>query len=391
MISVFTLSQAITENASRAIDNVPAYEFATDNLDECSAEFQFMLANEASNMREFIASTDEILAEAVFSNPASVDSLNENVFETLKNGVINFFNKIIAMVKGLIEKLKAFFYKMTGKTDKWLKIMEPKIAEAKRKTGYGDVSMEMYSWNDQYITATSGDSLAGGLDKMVAQWRADVNGGKSNAEMMKLLKEIQSAQTKIVNKSGGEDADSSDTKDSIDAYQKEAEYVNGETEKFKQNAADTIGKAWGVKATSMDVLTGELRKKATGGAEKTEKKFGNETDKMVAAIKNSTKTIEAIKKAYETHLKHLTDFKSELEKQGDGLGKLTKSGEKAPDGIIRGATDLVKAHYNKAMEITRTYEAAMNSVRNLNTSLIQEMCTEYMSALGKFASFKGTK
>ena len=112
---------------------------------------------------------------------------------------------------------------------------------------------------------------------------------------------------------------------------------------------------------------------------------------MIEALKNSSKTIEKVKKAYEDHLKHLTDFKANLEKQGDELGNLGKKGDTIPAEITRAATDHVKAMYNYAMEVTRTYETAMNSVRNLNTSLIQEMCTEYMAALGKFASFKGTK
>jgi len=397
MISVFTLSQAISESAARAVDNVPAYEFATDNLSECSAEFSYALVNEASNLREIMASTDEILAEAAFNNPSSVDELNENVFTTLKDGVVKFFNKIIAMVKGLIEKLKAFFYKMTGKTDKWLKIMEPKINAAKNNKGYSDVSMEMYNWNAAFITGTSGDCMAGGLDKLVADWRAEAEvAGKSN--IGNYMEEMRNS-TKSVKSAAGLDADGKQVEkgdkgkgwagtSKIDAETKKKVEA---LEKFKSTASDKIGAAWKIKATSMDVLTSELRKKATGGAEKTEKKFGGEVGAMVDAIKNSAKAIEKVKKSYEDHLKHLTDFKAALEKQGDELGNLGKKSDTIPAEAIRAGSDYVKAVYNHAMEITRTYENAMNAVKNLNVSLIQEMCTEYMSALGKFANFKGTK
>jgi len=390
MISVFTLSQAITESTTRVVDNVPAYEFATDDLNECTAEFNYALVNEASNIREIMASTDEILAEAAFENPGSVDELNENVFTTLKDGVVKFFNKIIAMVKGLIEKLKAFFYKMTGKTDKWLKIMEPRIKDAKRNKGYGDVSMEMYDWKPDFITGTGGDSLAGGLDKLVAKWRASADiGGDSGA--LKNYKAAVTAHTTVVKNMAGEDADSDDSKKVGKAYDDETKEWVSKLEKFKSNAADEIGGAWGVKASSMDVLVSELRKKATGGTEKTDKKFGSDVDKMVEAVKGSAKAIEKVKKAYEDHLKHLTDFKAKLEKQGDELGSLGKKGDTVPADIVRAATDFVKAMYNYSMEITRTYESAMNTAKNLNTSLIQEMCTEYMTALTKFANFKGTK
>lgn len=389
MISVFTLSQAVNESAARVVDNVPAYEFATDNMDECAAEFQFALVNEASNLREFIAGTDEVLAEAVFSNPDSIDSLNENVFQTLKDGVIKFFNKIIAMVKGLIEKLKAFLYKLTGKTDKWLQIMEPKIKAAKNNKGYGDVSAEMYNWNVAFITGTSGDSMAGGLESLVADWRArcDVV-GKSGIGNFRSA--VQDATTDVKGQDKV-DADSGAASKKTESFDKEVKKWTDDLDKFKSKAPDFIGTAWKIKATSNDVLLSELRKKATGGAEKTEKKFGGEVDKMIEALKNSSKTIEKVKSEYEKHLKHLTDFKANLEKQGDELGSLGKKGESIPTEIVRAATDAVKAQYNFAMEVTRTYETAMNSVRNLNTSLIQEMCTEYMAALGKFASFKGTK
>ncbi|MCM1532733.1 MAG: hypothetical protein NC114_10755 [Ruminococcus flavefaciens] len=368
---------------------MPAYEFATDNLSECSAEFQFMLANEASNLREIMAGTDEILAEAAFTNPGSVDALNENVFTTLKDGVVKFFNKIIAMVKGLIEKIKAFIYKMTGKTDKWLKIMEPKINAAKNNKGYGDVSAEMYNWNAAFITGTSGDCMAGGLDKLVADWRAECDVvGKSSAKNF-----VSNARqdTKDAKAAAGMDADGKPAGKATGTFDKATKTWVDSLEKFKSSAPDKIGAAWKIKATSMDVLTSELRKKATGGAEKTERKFGNDTGAMIDAIKNSTKTMEKVKKAYEDHLKHLTDFKANLEKQGDELGDLGKKGDTIPTEVVRAATDHVKAMYNYAMEVTRTYENAMNAVKNLNTSLIQEMCTEYMSALTKFANFKGTK
>lgn len=400
MISVFTLSQAVNESAARVVDNVPAYEFATDNMDECAAEFQFALVNEASNLREFIAGTDEVLAEAVFSNPDSIDSLNENVFQTLKDGVIKFFNKIIAMVKGLIEKLKAFLYKLTGKTDKWLQIMEPKIKAAKNNKGYGDVSAEMYNWNVAFITGTSGDSMAGGLDTLVADWRSecDVVGKSGIGEFRSAVQDATSGTTDKkgnhvagVKDYAGTDADSGAADKGARSFDGKVKQWTEKLDNFKSNVPDRIGKAWKIKATSNDVLLSELRKKATGGAEKTEKKFGSEVDKMIDALKNSSKTIEKIKAAYEGHLKHLTDFKANLEKQGDELGSLGKKGDTIPAEIVRAGTDYVKAMYNFSMEVTRTYETAMNSVRNLNTSLIQEMCSEYMAALGKFASFKGTK
>lgn len=389
MLSVFTLSQAITESANRVLDNTPAYEFATDNLSECASEFHFALISEASNISEIMAGTDEILAEAVFENPSSVDALSENVFTTIKDGVVKFFEKIISMVKGLIEKLKAFLYKMTGKTDKWLQIMEPKINAAKNNKGYGDVSHEMYNWNTTFITGTSGDCMAGGLDKLVADWRStcEVVGKSSAKEFIDLSK----ATTKDVRGAAGMDADKKPAEKKTGDYDKISKKWGEMLEKFKSNAPDKIGSAWKIKATSMDVLTGELRKKAQGGSEKTEVKFGNDTGKMVEAIKNSSKTIEKVKKAYEDHLKHLTDFKANLQKQGDELGDLGKKADTIPSEVIRAATDSVKAAYKYAMDVTSTYEGAMNTVRNLNTTLIQEMCSEYMTALTKFANFKGSK
>lgn len=390
-ISVMSITEAFNGSAARAISTVEAYPFATDNLAECAGEMGYQIMTEAADFMEIVTSTDEIIAEAAMTNPDRIDVLDENVFTKIKDGVIAFFNKIIAMVKGLIEKLKAFFYKMTGKTDKWLKIMEPKIQAAKRQTGYGDVSAERYKWDTAYITT----GLPGGITKLVDSWKTKVNAvsNKSSSNAGNFTKWVNGTAGVIGPKEDaqankGADADSQAVKDAAKAWDDITTEVNRDLEDFKKNFASTVGSSLGCSGATLDAIWAEVSKKAHGG-EKTETKYGNEVDTMVNAIKNSAKTIETLKKAYEGHLKHLTTFKADLEKRGDTFD--VKGEDKIPAEILRATRAAVKAEYTLEMEVTKQYESALNSARNYNTGYVQEMTTEYMNLLTKFASFKGKK
>lgn len=383
-ISVFQLASALTESA--AVSNVPAFEFATDNLQECTGEMNYMIMAEAADYREIAVSTNELLAESAINNPGAVSALDENIFTTLKDGIIKFFNKIIAMVKGLIEKIKAFFYKMTGKTDKWVSIMEPKINEAKRKTGYGDVSAERYNWDTKYVMT---DMMAG-VGSMVDDWRSAVGAMKSDKDVSLLADYVRDVRQSSAGYKG-EDADSDKTKTAVKHYEDNAKASQDELESFKKSFNDTVAKAMGVSGSDLNTVWAEVTKKAHGGTnEKTERKYGNEVDAMLGVIKKSKDTIDGLKKKYEAHLKHLTTFKDALEKAGGNMDQF-KSEDKLPADMVRAARESFKAEYNKIMEITKSYETAMNTARQMNTSFVQDMTTEYMTLLTKFAGFKGKK
>ena len=388
-ITPFGLAQALVESAGAAHSPIAAYEFGTDNLNECTADMNYRIMSEAADMREIIVSTDELLAEAAMTAPDRVDTLHENVFTTIKEGVIKFFNKIISMVKGIIEKIKAYFYKMTGKTDKWVKIMEPKIQAAQRQPGYSDFSVECYRWNPDYLGANG--ELAANVGKLVDDWREVVQQGDKKAKGISDIGKnmIAGAAEFKGTKKNPTDADSEGVKSYVADEDKLAGEFKKEREDFEKNFAKTASGIFGVgSASSVDVIWAEVTKKARG-AEKVETKVGGDAGKMLNAVKDSGKAIEAIKKVYEKHLKDLVDYKAALEKIGSDLN--IKDEDKYPAEVVRVLREGYKAYYDLIMKQTTMYETTANSARQLHTSLVQSMTSDYMNVLTKFAGFKGNK
>lgn len=388
-ITPFGLAQALVESAGTH-SPIAAYEFGTDNLDECTADMNFRIMHESADLAEIIVSTDELLAEAAMTSPERVDVLHENVFKTIKEGVVKFFDKIISMVKGIIEKIKAYFYKMTGKTDKWVKIMEPKIQAAQRQPGYSDFSVECYRWNADYLSANG--ELAANVGKLVDDWREKVQQGDKKAKKVSDYGKdiIADAADYKGTKKNPTDADSEGVKSYVADEDKLAGEFKKDREEFEKNFAKTVASIMGVgSASSIDVVWAEVTKKAQGGTEKVETKVGGDAGKMLNVVKESGKSVEAIKKVYEKHLKDLIDYKAALEKIGSDL--TIKDEDKYPSEVVRVLREGFKAYYDLVMKQTTMYESTANSARQLHTNLVQSMTSEYMTVLTKFAGYKGKK
>lgn len=389
-ITPFGLAQALVESAGTHSPIIAAYEFGTDNLDECTADMNFRIMHESADLAEIIVSTDELLAEAAMTSPERVDVLHENVFKTIKEGVVKFFDKIISMVKGIIEKIKAYFYKMTGKTDKWVKIMEPKIQAAQRQPGYSDFSVECYRWNADYLSANG--ELATNVGKLVDDWREKVQDKDKNAK--KLSDEATKIPTEAAayksTKKNPVDADSDKVKKYVIEVEGSIRSHKTDRENFEKNFAKTVASIMGVgSASSIDVVWAEITKKAQGGTEKVETKVGGDAGKMLNVVKESGKSVEAIKKVYEKHLKDLIDYKATLEKIGSEM--TIKDEDKYPSEVVRVLREAFKAHYDLIMKQTTMYETTANSARQLHTNLVQSMTSDYMTILTKFAGYKGNK
>ena len=227
MLNVFTLNQRINESAGYTADvksileAVDKYEFV-GSIDEASNEFAINLMNESVSFQEMLVGSEEVLAEAAMTNPDRLDTIQENVFTGIKEKVLAVINKIIAMVKGIIAKLKEFYYKLTGKTDKWAKAIKPRITAAKNRTGYSDATAEMYSWDEEYITS----GMSGAISKLMDNMSKTLNGmfdeagvkaGKLGDRFGSMANTVKKGAT---DSTKGQDADS----------KRVANYVNGADE-----------------------------------------------------------------------------------------------------------------------------------------------------------------
>lgn len=419
------LARTISESAGAGYyDNTTPHEFIGESMSAVTAEFQFGLMSEAAEFMDLAAASDDLLAEAAMDHPEQFDVLQENVLTSIKNGILKFWKKIKEFVKGLIEKLKAAFYRLTGKTDKWLGIMKSKINDAARRTGSGDFKYTMYPFEEKYII----DELSGNLEGLMTSWDKHVGNEITEAESVsdaiaRIGREIAQGKTPTPRQMGGVDRDvakeAKETKDTVDKYardnfsyanaddaqkdepritayvedlEKKTEKINDETEDLMDKLPGEIGGFFGINgATTMENLWTEVKEKGHGSSEKSEQQIGNRTNSMISAIEGSKKTIDKIKKAYEGHLRVLTKYESQLEKVGPNIKFTDESKNHIPSAVTRAMNDNFKAAYTRIMKVTQAYEGAMNSARQINISLVEEMTSSYMSALTAFCGYKEPK
>ena len=378
-ITTFTLARALTESANAAHTSIGAYDFGTDNLNECFADMNYRIMSEAADMNEIMVSTEELLAETSITNPSRVDILHENVFTSIKEGVIKFFNKIISMVKGIIEKIKEFFYKMTNKTDKWVSLMEPKITAAQKRTGHSDFTAECYNWNADIVTTT----IKRGVQKLAEDW------GTAAGHSDKVLSTMKDVMGRTGEQYKDKNADDEDVKKYVASLEERTKTFEADTEHHVKTFPNEVANAFGAKSnpSTIDVVWSDITNRAHGGTEKITRKISSEVNSMLAFVKESKNTIKDLKDTYETHIKQLSEMKTKIERASSDFTITDEN--KYPVEVTRAARDVFKAHADKLMKITTSYETAMNTARQININLVQAMTSDYMAVLSKFAGYKG--
>lgn len=395
MLSVYKLTNAINESASgiMSIDSIVPYQFI-GGLDEATSEMNYMLMAEAVDIASLHTGAVEIMTEAAINNPGSLETLSENVFQTVGAKVKAFIDKIIAMVKGMIEKIKAFFYKLTGKIDKWLNIMKPRITKASGYSGASDQSIEMHKWNVEYIATEGG--LASGLGSMAEQMTKKVNDKFIAVEGFK--QDISTLKSEFMSddmrEKGGDDP----------AVKAAVEKLEKGINEFKDGANDAADAFRGEIAVALDVtdenpntmddVWSAVTKKATGG-EKITMKFseaagGKGVDGMLKAIEGSKKSISALKKSYEKHLTDLGKLKTAVEKAFKTDSKVEKI-DKFPSELRGKYQNAITELSNDATKTISIMESALNTAKSKHIAYVQQMTSEYMSALSKYANYKGKK
>ena len=392
MLNIYKLTQSINESAAGvvSVDNIPAYDFV-GGLDEATSEMNYILMSEAADLCAFRAGADEIMCEAAVSNPETLEALSENVFQTVGAKVKAFIDKVIAMVKGMIEKIKAFFFKLTGKIDKWLTVMKPRITKASGYSGAGDQTVEMHDWDGDYVASEGG--MVSGLGAMAEGMTKKANDKFAKVEAAKA--KIDSVKTSFMGddnrEKGGDDAG---IKAAVDAITKEMEALKDGASDKDEAFRGQIAAALGVDASNMDEMWTAVTKKATGG-EKVTMTFskaagGKGVDGMLKHIEGSKKAISALKKAYEKHLSDLSKVKSAVEKAFKTDSKVEKI-DKFPSELKGKYQSYITELTNDATREISIMESALNTAKSKHIGYVQQMTSEYMGALSKYANYKGKK
>lgn len=381
MISVFNL-QTLTESAvsgSTALDinSIKGVNYI-GTMSEMASDFDFALMSEAVDFNAYVVGSDEILTEAAMGNPDALGTLSENVFTSIVKRGQAIIAKLMAMVKGIINKLKAYYAKLTGKTDKWASLMKPKIEAAKRESGSTEVTAEMHKWNIDLLTS----KLPAAMTKIV-----DV------ADKALTKEDISNTIDTLIRNYKGKSADDPDVKSAVERFRKAVDSVSEDSsaniEEVYKTAASELGLS---NDTSVDAIWNELIAKVTGGEKVTVKYNSSELgiDKMMSAIEGSKKTITDLQKAYDEQLKSLSKLKASYDKLDVNASKIDDEKE-YPSAIINAARDMAKGEIDMNVKLITAANTALNRARDVTTNQLQAMTSEYMSVLTKFAGFKGKK
>ena len=373
MISVYSLAAAVNESATGVQhSDVPAYEFAGSIIEACY-EMDFNIMSESVEVDALMTMSNEIMAEAAVSNPSVIGVLQENVFTSVKDAIVKFFKKVIAAIKGIIEKLKVYFYKMTNKTDEWYKIMEPKVKAAAMRKGAAELTVEMYDWKSKFII----DELPKKADKLVDAFKSHVS---TKAEKI---------DTAIFNKGRG--ASDEALQNDITEMKKEVEECEKDLAKDKVELLASFGIGKSQDAKDVNTIVDDM---ARGTSEKRVVKVMDKYSEMLDTVKESKNAIEKMRKAYEKHEKDVTAIKDKIEKLSvddsftKAQNKERNDATKYNQAYASACVEVLQANLKYQKEMTAYVERVLGTIKNKNIGYVQSMTQDYMTALTKFASVK---
>lgn len=400
MILPMMINQSMNESVYAS--NIPheAYEFMSENFVEIDAEFRRNLIHSQACINETYVYSNEIMMEAAMTaDDTTFDMLSESAFSSMIEGVKKFFKKVIEMIKGVIKKLEAFFYKLTGKTDKWLSIMRPKINAVSGKSGSSELQVTGWEYDQGYIIGKFDNCH----EAVMAAWKKYMDEGFNEAP------NLSSIDTVKAYRNGDRDAvtgnneikqdpknprsgDDPKVKGEVEDYNESKKKIEEATAKLKEDFPSILSGILKLGSNnSMESLYSDLVQKAhKGNSEKTTHTVTDPAG-MMNAIEQSKKTISDIKKAYNTHIKTLSKYESDVDKLSrENMFKESETKD-IPSAIKSAAGECMRVALKHLTDTTSLYENALGSLRTHNTNLIQEMVSQYMTDLTKYANYKESK
>ena len=395
MLSVFKLAEAMNEAATgRFRDNIAPYEFI-GSLEESTSEMNFILLSEQASINSFYVGAEEIMTEAAINNPGTLDVLCENVFTNMIGKLKQLIDKIIAAVKGIIAKLKAYFYQLTGKTDKWVSIMEPRVNAA--KTGAENAKVNRYNWDTDFVIADMPKGFLGHITESDSKILADIGATKNE---MKAIKDTMTKHQKDEMFTGEMQAGKNDTIDSAkykekigkdSKYQDMIDNIEKKTEKLADTTRSEFAGKLRVNAGSSDEeFWNNVTKKATGGEkiDMTIKDLGG-AKTIMDRIKKSKDAISDIQKAYDAHIKALQKARADVEdfEKTD----IVEKADKFPGEYVAAYKTFVSkqcAYFSKVFTMKETY---LTNARGKNVSWLKQLNSDDMAAINAYCSYKGEK
>ena len=367
MVNVMSLLEAASNGRRYAYDDTDTYEFI-GNIEESTAEFNYNLMTEAVDMTLTLNTLDEIMVEAAVNGGRDrVRMISEGVFANFAEKVKKFFKKIIELVKGIIAKLKEFFYTLTRNTSKWMSHMESKVKEAANRSGANTLTHEMYKWNIQFVTK----EMCSGITTILQK-----------TEVSELIKTAEAKSNSYIRGSS----------DYEETSKEELRAITRDHDKLKAKNHEFVGKAFGLKGSNMDAIWNGIAKKAKGGSEKVTVKFMTESglgvSNMLDAINNSTDVINDLTTAYNEHLSDLEDMNKEVT---DKIEELVDKANGDNNEQKTRDQDMIRTTFGAIQDSLTFMEGVCNTARGHNVEYAKAMASDFMHALNKLAAYKEPK
>lgn len=359
MIDISLLTEAASGGSFGGYSSyIPAMEF-TGDLDESTfLSARAAILTEAVDISEFCHQSEEILTEAVMNDLDRAVVISENAFDTVVQKIKKLIDKIISIIKGLFNKIKAFFYTLTGKTDKWVKLIRPRARAASQRKNKGEIEATMHEWNLEAIK---------GVDNDIAKKVNEMNDFNIVSDMAGFVEKVDADGTEMDD-------------DAIDKI-----FIK----EMKMNVAD-------LSAETLKSLMNEAWEKLAGGEKTTVTKS---IDSMISAVEGSKKLKTSLENGLSSAERAYQAVKRKLDKASDDF--------KNTDDIKDMYSDKAKANEDETTTKNRIatnknkismydgYGRALKFISNMTTGSIQlaikavkTMCSEYMGAVNRFVGVR---
>lgn len=331
-----------------------------------------VVANEAADFMKFTIGSNELLIENTLSGNENLDALSENVFTGVVENVKKFFRKMIEVVKGILQKIQAYFYALTGKTNKWADLMSKKINN--QKSGV-EVKVEMHEWKQDEVLSGLGNKA----NKLVDSWSTEVKGAIDTIDNQ--IEKFKNAAT-----ASRDVEDYND--DDMDTFRKNSDANNeARTEKF----LGIFNQVLGTSANSASDVSSELTKEINGGDMNTVTVSSSNANSMLTVVKGASKTRDGLEKSYKKYLKVLDDALKTLDKIKPDSMKMDGEKDAKNPRAFTDARERIKTHVNTLVSETNQFHTMIEAVRKVNLTCLDNMTREYMTALNKYAGGKSEK
>ena len=314
-----------------------------------------IVTNEAADFMRFAIGSNELLIENTLSQNPNLEALSENVFTGIIENVKKFFRKMVEVVKGILQKIQAYFYALTGKTNKWADLMSKKINS--QASGV-EVKVEMHEWKQDEVLTGLGNKASSLVDYYSESIKKRVDTAKGMADMY--------STTAFMNKDSNPDAYDGKMDEFRERHTKDDE---ANTEKY----AAEIKKRLNVDVNELSDITSALTKEVNGGDVNTVTVSSSNANSMLTVVMPQSQRLKTLDK-----IKPDT-MKMDGEKDAKNPRAFTDARER------------IKIELNNLVKHTNTFHSVIETVRKVNLSCLDNMTREYMTALNKYAGGKPEK